>query len=109
MMTDKKDLRKNLNICLLLTLLLCVLAVVPLFAPQADWRLNAAIFGGQVVLVLPLLYYAKVVLRRACDVTCIRICPAFQPDGLLQLIVRIALAWSLGHGLLSFEWEEYLL
>ena len=64
MMTDKKDLRKNLNICLLLTLLLCVLAVVPLFAPQADWRLNAAIFGGQVVLVLPLLYYAKAVLRR---------------------------------------------
>ena len=64
MMTDKKDLRKNLNICLLLTLLLCILAVVPLFAPQADWRLNAAIFGGQVVLVLPLLYYAKAVLRR---------------------------------------------
>ena len=64
MMTDKKDLRKNLNICLLLTLLLCVLAVLPLFAPQADWRLNAAIFGGQVVLVLPLLYYAKAVLRR---------------------------------------------
>lgn len=64
MMTDKKDLRKNLNICLLLTLLLCVLAVVPLFAPQADWRLNAAIFGGQVVLLLPLLYYAKAVLRR---------------------------------------------
>lgn len=63
-MTDKKDLRKNLNICLLLTLLLCVLAVVPLFAPQADWRLNAAIFGGQVVLLLPLLYYAKAVLRR---------------------------------------------
>ena len=63
-MTDKKDLRKNLNICLLLTLLLCVLAVVPLFAPQADWRLNAAIFAGQVVLVLPLLYYAKAVLRR---------------------------------------------
>ena len=49
MMTDKKDLRKNLNICLLLTLILCVLAVVPLFAPQADWRLNAAIFAGQVV------------------------------------------------------------
>ena len=64
MMTDKKDLRKNLNICLLLTLLLCVLAVVPLFAAQADWRLNAAIFAGQVVLVLPLLYYAKAVLRR---------------------------------------------
>lgn len=64
MMTDKKNLRKNLNICLLLTLLLCVLAVVPLFAPQADWRLNAAIFAGQVVLVLPLLYYAKAVLRR---------------------------------------------
>lgn len=64
MMTDKKDLRKNLNICLLLTLLLCVLAVVPLLAPQADWRLNAAIFAGQVVLVLPLLYYAKAVLRR---------------------------------------------
>jgi len=64
MMTDKKDLRKNLNICLLLTLLLCVLAVVPLFAPQADWRLNAALFAGQVVLVLPLLYYAKAVLRR---------------------------------------------
>lgn len=64
MITDKKDLRKNLNICLLLTLLLCVLAVVPLFAPQADWRLNAAIFAGQVVLVLPLLYYAKAVLRR---------------------------------------------
>lgn len=64
MMTDKKDLRKNLNICLLLTLLFCVLAVVPLFAPQADWRLNAAIFAGQVVLVLPLLYYAKAVLRR---------------------------------------------
>ena len=64
MMTDKKDLRKNLNICLLLTLLLCVLAVVPLFAPQADWRLKAAIFAGQVVLVLPLLYYAKAVLRR---------------------------------------------
>lgn len=63
-MTDKKDLRKNLNICLLLTLFLCVLAVVPLFAPQADWRLNAAIFVGQVVLVLPLLYYAKAVLRR---------------------------------------------
>lgn len=63
-MTDKKDLRKNLNICLLLTLLLCVLAVVPLFAPQADWRLNAALFAGQVVLVLPLLYYAKAVLRR---------------------------------------------
>lgn len=63
-MTDKKYLRKNLNICLLLTLLLCVLAVVPLFAPQADWRLNAAIFAGQVVLVLPLLYYAKAVLRR---------------------------------------------
>lgn len=63
-MTDKKDLRKNLNICLLLTLLFCVLAVVPLFAPQADWRLNAAIFAGQVVLVLPLLYYAKAVLRR---------------------------------------------
>lgn len=63
-MTDKKNLRKNLNICLLLTLLLCVLAVVPLFAPQADWRLNAAIFAGQVVLVLPLLYYAKAVLRR---------------------------------------------
>lgn len=63
-MTDKKDLRKNLNICLLLTLLLCVLEVVPLFAPQADWRLNAAIFAGQVVLVLPLLYYAKAVLRR---------------------------------------------
>lgn len=64
MMTDKKDLRKNLNICLLLTLLLCVLAVVPLFAPPADWRLNAALFAGQVVLVLPLLYYAKAVLRR---------------------------------------------
>ena len=64
MMTDKKDLRKNLNICLLLTLLLCVLAVVPLFAPQADWRVNTAIFAGQVVLVLPLLYYAKAVLRR---------------------------------------------
>lgn len=64
MMRDKKDLRKNLNICLLLTLLLCVLAVVPLLAPQADWRLNAAIFAGQVVLVLPLLYYAKAVLRR---------------------------------------------
>lgn len=64
MITDKKDLRKNLNICLLLTLLLCVLAVVPLLAPQADWRLNAAIFAGQVVLVLPLLYYAKAVLRR---------------------------------------------
>ena len=64
MMTDKKDLRKNLNICLLLTLLLCVLAVVPLFAPQEDWRLNAAIFGGQVVLLLPMLYYAKAVLRR---------------------------------------------
>lgn len=63
-MTDKKDLRKNLNICLLLTLLLCVLAVVPLFAPQEDWRLNAAIFGGQVVLLLPMLYYAKAVLRR---------------------------------------------
>ena len=63
-MTDKKDLRKNLNICLLLTLLLCVLAVVPLFAPQADWRLNAALFAGQVVLVLPLLCYAKAVLRR---------------------------------------------
>lgn len=63
-MTDKKDLRKNLNICMLLTLLLCVLAVVPLFAAQADWRLNAAIFGGQVVLLLPLLYYAKAVLRR---------------------------------------------
>ena len=56
MITDKKDLRKNLNICLLLTLLLCVLAVVPLLAPQADWRLNAAIFAGQVVLVLPLVY-----------------------------------------------------
>lgn len=64
MITDKKDLRKNLNICLLLTLLLCVLAVVPLLAPQADWRLNAAIFAGQVVLLLPLLYYAKAVLRR---------------------------------------------
>ena len=64
MMTDKKDLRKNLNICLLLTLLLCVLAVVPLFAPQADWRVNAALFAGQLVLVLPLLYYAKAVLRR---------------------------------------------
>ena len=64
MMTDKKDLRKNLNICMLLTLLLCVLAVLPLFAPQADWRLNAAIFAGQVVLVLPLIYYAKAVLRR---------------------------------------------
>ena len=64
MITDKKDLRKNLNICLLLTLLLCVLAVVPLLAPQADWRLNAAIFAGQVVFVLPLLYYAKAVLRR---------------------------------------------
>ena len=64
MMTEKKDLRKNLNICLLLTLLLCVLAVVPLFAPQEDWRLNAAIFGGQVVLLLPMLYYAKAVLRR---------------------------------------------
>ena len=63
-MTDKKDLRKNLNICMLLTLLLCVLAVVPLFAPQEDWRLNAAIFGGQVVLLLPMLYYAKAVLRR---------------------------------------------
>ena len=63
-MTDKKDLRKNLNICLLLTLLLCVPAVVPLFAPQADWRLNAALFAGQVVLLLPLLYYAKAVLRR---------------------------------------------
>ena len=64
MMTDKKDLRKNLNIGLLLTLLLCVLAVMPLFAPQADWRLNAALFAGQVVLVLPLLYYAKAILRR---------------------------------------------
>ena len=64
MMTDKKDLRKNLNICLLLTLLLCVLAVLPLFAAQADWRLNAALFAGQVVLLLPLLYYAKAVLRR---------------------------------------------
>ena len=64
MMTDKKDLRKNLNICLLLTLLLCVLAVVTLFAPQADWRLNAAVFAGQVVLLLPMLYYAKAVLRR---------------------------------------------
>ncbi len=63
-MTDKKDLRKNLNICLLLTLLLCVLAVLPLFAAQADWRLNAALFAGQVVLLLPLLYYAKAVLRR---------------------------------------------
>lgn len=50
MMTDKKDLRKNLNICLLLTLLLCVLAVVPLFAPQADWRLNAAILRGRLCL-----------------------------------------------------------
>lgn len=63
MITDKKDLRKNLNICLLLTLLLCVLAVVPLLAPQADWRLNAAIFAGQVVLVLPLVYYSQPVLQ----------------------------------------------
>lgn len=63
MITNKKDLRKNLNICLLLTLLLCVLAVVPLLAPQADWRLNAAIFAGQVVLVLPLVYYSQPVLQ----------------------------------------------
>ena len=57
MMTDKKDLRKNLNICLLLTLLLCVLAVVPLFAPQADAAVCAA--GG-------LAFERSIICRAGC-------------------------------------------
>lgn len=64
MITDKKESRKNLKICFWLTACLWVLSAVPLFAPQADWRVKAALFAGQIVLLMPLLYYARPVLRR---------------------------------------------
>lgn len=64
MITDKKESRKNLKICFWLTACLWVLSAVLFFAPQADWCVKATLFAGQIVLLAPLLYYARPVLRR---------------------------------------------
>lgn len=63
-MTVNKNLtEKELQICLLLTLALFILAAVPLFVMPADWRFTAAFAAAQFLLLLPLVYYSLPVLQ----------------------------------------------
>ena len=64
MAANKNLTKKELQICLLLTLALCALAVVPLFVMPADWRFTAALAAAQFLLLLPLVYYSQPVLQR---------------------------------------------
>ena len=63
MAANKNLTKKELQICLLLTLALCVLAAVPLFVMPADWRFTAALAAAQFLLLLPLVYYSQPVLQ----------------------------------------------
>lgn len=63
MAVNKNLTKKELQICLLLTLALCVLAAVPLFVMPADWRFTAALAAAQFLLLLPLVYYSQPVLQ----------------------------------------------
>ena len=61
---NKNLTKKELQICLLLTLALCALAAVPLFVMPADWRFTAALAAAQFLMLLPLVYYSQPVLQR---------------------------------------------
>lgn len=63
MAANKNLTKKELQICLLLTLALCALAAVPLFVMPADWRFTAALAAAQFLLLLPLVYYSQPVLQ----------------------------------------------
>ena len=63
MAANKNLTKKELQICLLLTLALCALAAVPLFVTPADWRFTAALAAAQFLLLLPLVYYSQPVLQ----------------------------------------------
>lgn len=63
MAANKNLTKKELQICLLLTLALCALAAVPLFVTPADWRFTAALAAAQFLLLLPLVYYLQPVLQ----------------------------------------------
>lgn len=63
MAANKNLTKKELQICLLLTLALCVLAAVPLFVMAVDWRFTAALVAAQFLLLLPLVYYSQPVLQ----------------------------------------------
>ena len=60
---NKNLTKKELQICLLLTFALCVLAAVPFFIMPADWRFTAALAAAQFLLLLPLVYYSQPVLQ----------------------------------------------
>lgn len=63
MAVNKNLTKKELQICLLLTLALCALVAVPLFVMPADWRFTAALAAAQFLLLLPLVYYSQPVLQ----------------------------------------------
>ena len=63
MAANKNLTKKELQICLLLTLALCALAAVPLFVMPADWRFTAALAAAQFLLLLTLVYYSLPVLQ----------------------------------------------
>lgn len=63
MAANKNLTKKELQICLLLALTLCVLAVVPFFVMDVDWRFTAALAAAQFLLLLPLVYYSQPVLQ----------------------------------------------
>lgn len=63
MAANKNLTKKELYICLLLTLALCVLAAVPLFVTLTDWRYKAALAAVQFVLLLPVVYCSRPVLQ----------------------------------------------
>lgn len=63
MAANKNLTKKELQICLLLTLALCALAAVPLFVMPADWRFTAALAAAQFLLLLPIVYYSQPVLQ----------------------------------------------
>ena len=64
MAANKNLTKKELQICLLLTLALCALAAVPLFVMPVDWRFTAVLAAVQFLLLLPLVYYSQPVLQR---------------------------------------------
>ena len=63
MAANKNLTKKELQICLLLTLALCALAAVPLFVMPADWRFTAALAAVKFLLLLPLVYYSQHILQ----------------------------------------------
>ena len=54
MAANKNLTKKELQICLLLTLALCALAAVPVFVLLADWCLAGALSSAQCLLLVPL-------------------------------------------------------